>query len=187
MFTNTPGVLVVDINARRRAGQAVAGLLAVDGLAHVYWATGLTWPAPDQRALSLAVIGAAVSFAPRVVLPLALVLFGAATAVLAGAYGRGGRVARLVSFGVAAGLLVRGLIGLAWALGAGDGAGPVFHWLNLLLYTPLCLGFGWLAATRLVAPRARNVLGLPLAHAHAHAQRHPDRVDPLLEEFPRDR
>jgi hypothetical protein len=38
----------------------------------------LTWPAPDQRALSLAVIGGVVSFAPRVVLPLALVLFSAA-------------------------------------------------------------------------------------------------------------
>ncbi|MFI9213162.1 DUF3995 domain-containing protein [Streptomyces sp. NPDC053253] len=179
---------MVDINARRRrAGRAVAGLLAVDGLAHVYWATGLTWPAPDQRALSLAVIGAVVPFAPRVVVPLALVLFGAATAVLAGAYGRGGWVARLVSFGVAAGLLVRGLVGLAWAFGAGEGAGPVFHWLNLLLYTPLCLGFGWLAATRLVTLRTRNVPGLPLALAPTRARHRPDRVDPLLEESPRDR
>ncbi|MER7000026.1 alpha/beta fold hydrolase [Streptomyces sp. NPDC000410] len=154
-----------DINARRRAGRAVAGLLAVDGLAHVYWATGLTWPAPDQRALSLGVIGGVVSFAPHVVLPLALVLFSAAAAVLARAYGRGGRLAGLVSFAVAAGLLVRGLIGVAWALGVGDGAGPVFYWLNLLLYTPLCLGFGWLAATRLVTPRARRALALPLALA----------------------
>ncbi|WP_225835168.1 DUF3995 domain-containing protein [Streptomyces sp. NK08204] len=153
MFTNTPGGLVVDINARQRAGRAVAGLLAVDGLAHVYWATGLTWPAPDQRALSLAVIGAVVPFAPRVVLPLALVLFSATAAVLARAYGRGGRFAGLVSFAVAAGLLVRGLAGLVWALGIGNGAGPVFYWLNLLLYTPLCLGFGWSAATRLVTPR----------------------------------
>lgn len=160
---------MVDISTRQRAGQAVAGLLALDGLAHVYWATGLTWPAPDQRALSLAVIGGVVSFAPRVVVPLALVLLGTAAAVLAGAYGRGGRftgrLAALVSFAVAAGLLVRGLVGLVWALGVGDGAGPVFYWLNLLLYTPLCLGFGWVAATRLVGPRARKALALPLALA----------------------
>ncbi|MCY0929228.1 hypothetical protein OTB20_24115 [Streptomyces sp. H27-H1] len=49
-------------------------------MVHLYWATGATWPAPDEQALSLAVRGTAVSFGPPVVLPLAaLTLTGAAT------------------------------------------------------------------------------------------------------------
>ncbi|WP_415949671.1 DUF3995 domain-containing protein [Streptomyces sp. KLOTTS4A1] len=151
LFFHTEGDLVVDLDARRRAARAVACLLALDGLAHLYWATGVTWPANDERALSRAVVGAEVSFAPPVVLPLALMLFTAAAAVLARGYGRGGRLAGLVSYGVAAGLSVRALAGVAWAVGFLDDAGPAFHWLNLLLYTPVCLVFGWLVATR-VAP-----------------------------------
>jgi hypothetical protein len=132
----------------RRAGLALSGLLAADGLAHLYWATGATWPAADARALSLAVLGAEVPFTPPVVLPLAAALFTASAAVGARAQGRGGRATALVTGAVAAGLTVRGLAGAAWALGLEAGvedAGPAFHRLNLLLYTPLCLGFGWAA------------------------------------------
>lgn len=53
----------------KRAGTAVAGLLAADGLVHLYWATGATWPAPDERSLSLAVLGLDTSFGPGAVLP----------------------------------------------------------------------------------------------------------------------
>ncbi|MDX3226261.1 DUF3995 domain-containing protein [Streptomyces sp. ME19-01-6] len=138
--------------SRRRSGQAVATLLAFDGLLHLYWTTGLTWPASDDRALSLAVLGSEVPFTPPVLLPLATLLFTAAAAVWGRARGRGGRRAQrllgLVTLAVAVGLLVRGLAGLVWACGVGDGAGPAFYWLNLLLYTPVCLSFG-VAAARL--------------------------------------
>ncbi|WP_251055889.1 hypothetical protein [Streptomyces sp. ISL-94] len=56
---------------RHRTGLALAGLLAADGLLHLYWATGATWPAADSRSLSLAVLGIETSFAPPAALPLA--------------------------------------------------------------------------------------------------------------------
>ncbi|WP_371617296.1 DUF3995 domain-containing protein [Streptomyces sp. NBC_00454] len=139
---------------RRRSGTALAALLAVDGLAHLYWATGRTWPAVDERALSLAVLGMeGVSFAPPVVLPLAALTLTGAAAVLAHAHGRGGRPARLVTAAVATGLAVRGLAGLGWTAGLLDTPpDSPFAALNLALYTPACLAFGW-AAARLARAR----------------------------------
>ncbi|MGW6708896.1 DUF3995 domain-containing protein [Streptomyces sp. NPDC054956] len=147
----------LDDRARRRAGLAVAALLAADGLVHLYWATGATWPAPDERALSLAVLGTEVSFGPPVVLPLAALTLTGAAAVLAHARRLGGppvrRAARLVTAAVAAGLAVRGLAGLGWAAGLLDSpADSPFRTLNLVLYTPACLVFGW-AAARLARAR----------------------------------
>lgn len=140
----------VNERIRRRAGQAVAALLALDGLLHLYWATGLTWPASGQRTLSIWVLGGEVPFTPRVLLPLAAVLFTAAAAVLGRGLGRGGPWARRLlgwlTLVVAAGLLARGLVGLAWMCRVGGGSGRVFYWLNLLVYTPVCLGFGLAAA-----------------------------------------
>ncbi|MEV4252481.1 DUF3995 domain-containing protein [Spirillospora sp. NPDC049652] len=131
---------------RRRAGRAVATLLAVDGLFHLYWTTGLTWPAPDDRTLSLAVLGAEVPFTPRVLLPLVVLLSGGAAGVLVFTRGPSGRWVRrasaLVASGVAAGLLVRGLVGVVWIFSAPEGSGDTFQRLNLLLYTPVCLVFG---------------------------------------------
>ncbi|MEU9718381.1 DUF3995 domain-containing protein [Streptomyces sp. NPDC047976] len=143
----------MNLTARRRAALAVAGLLGADGLVHLYWATGATWPAPDERALSLAVLGLETSFGPPVVLPLAALTLTAGAAVLAHGYGRGGRLTRAVAGAVAAGLAVRGLAGLGWAAGLLDSPpeGP-FHALNLAVYTPACLGFGW-AAARLARER----------------------------------
>ncbi|MEQ4720389.1 hypothetical protein [Nonomuraea sp. B19D2] len=37
------------------------------------------------------------------------------------------------------GLLVRAELGLAWAFGLGTDTGTPFYWLNLLLYSPLCV------------------------------------------------
>ncbi|WP_078661528.1 DUF3995 domain-containing protein [Streptomyces sp. NRRL B-24484] len=134
----------------QRTGTAVAGLLAADAALHLYWATGLTWPAADGRALSQAVLNADVPFTPPVVLPLAALLLAAAAAVLAHAQGLGGprtaRLCRPATAAVAAGLLLRGAAGLAWACGVGTEPGSTFHLLNLVLYTPLCLGFGAAAA-----------------------------------------
>ncbi|MEV6687473.1 DUF3995 domain-containing protein [Streptomyces sp. NPDC051130] len=136
---------------RRRLGTALAALLAADGLAHLYWATGRTWPAADAHALSLAVLGTEVSFAPPVVLPLAALTLTGASAVLAHSR-RGGPATRLVTGAVAAGLAVRGLAGLGWAAGVLDSPPGPFYALNLALYTPACLGFGW-AAARLARAR----------------------------------
>ncbi|WP_374775249.1 DUF3995 domain-containing protein [Streptomyces sp. NBC_01310] len=139
-----------------RAGAALAGLLAADGLLHLYWATGATWPAADERALSLAVLGLETSFGPGAVLPLAGLLLTGAAGVLAHAHGRGGRAARAVTGAVAAGLAVRGVAGLGWAAGILDSPpDSPFHLLNLALYTPLCLTAAW-AAARLAVRSPRN-------------------------------
>ncbi|MEV7526653.1 DUF3995 domain-containing protein [Streptomyces sp. NPDC091371] len=132
---------------RMRTARAVAGVLAFDAVVHLYWATGATWPAADAQALSLAVLGLEAPFTPRVVIPLAALLLTGAGAVLAYARGRGGRAARLATGAVAAGLAVRGLAGLGWVAGlVGSPAGSPFYVLNLLLYTPVCLGLAWAAA-----------------------------------------
>ncbi|WP_328927008.1 DUF3995 domain-containing protein [Streptomyces sp. NBC_00190] len=135
----------------KRAGTALAGLLAADAAVHLYWATGATWPAADERALSLAVLGIETSFGPGSVLPLAAVLLTGASAALAHTHGRGGRATRAVTGAVAAGLTVRGLAGLGWAAGVLDSPpGSPFYALNLLVYTPACLAAAW-AAARLAA------------------------------------
>ncbi|MFD7258544.1 DUF3995 domain-containing protein [Streptomyces sp. NPDC059874] len=138
---------------RHRTGQAVAGVLAVDGLLHLYWATGATWPAVDARSLSLAVLGLEAPFTPRVVVPLAALLLTGAGAVMVYSRGRGGRTARLVTGAVAAGLAARGLAGLGWVTGltASPAEGP-FRLLNLVLYTPVCLGLAWATARLCSSP-----------------------------------
>ncbi|WP_406079799.1 DUF3995 domain-containing protein [Streptomyces zaomyceticus] len=137
---------VFDIERSRTiaGGRAVAALLAVLSLVHLYWATGLTWPAADERALSLAVLGSVVSFGPAVVLPLAALEGSAAFAVALHARGRDRRrgIPRLVTAAVAVGMLLRGAVGLVWIVVGRDGSGTAFPWLNALVYTPLCLVFG---------------------------------------------
>ena len=67
--------------AVRGRAATVAAVLAIDGMLHLYWATGSTWPARDARSLSYAVLGAEVPFTPPILLPLATLLFVAAAAV----------------------------------------------------------------------------------------------------------
>ncbi|MCX4986110.1 DUF3995 domain-containing protein [Streptomyces sp. NBC_00572] len=140
---------IIDIERSRTitGGRAVAALLAVLALVHLYWATGLTWPAADERALSLAVLGSVVSFGPAVVLPLAALEGFAAFAVALRAHEGGRRrgIPRLVTAAVAVGMLLRGAVGLVWIVVGRDGSGAAFPWLNALVYTPLCLAFGWAA------------------------------------------
>ncbi|MEV7401542.1 DUF3995 domain-containing protein [Streptomyces sp. NPDC091267] len=132
---------------RRAAALAVAAVLTADGLLHVLWSTGRTWPAGDAATLSYAVLGIDVPFAPPVVLPLAAVLFGGAALVTARArLGRAHRAGRLLQAGtlaVAGGTALRGLAGIGWAAGLRTGldaeAGDTFPLLNWTLYTPLCL------------------------------------------------
>ncbi|WP_406304429.1 DUF3995 domain-containing protein [Streptomyces sp. NBC_00885] len=144
---------------RRTAARAVAAVLTADGLLHVLWATGSHWPADDTKALSYAVLGADVPFTPPVLLPLAAMLFTAAGLVTARARRRG-RLLQAATVAVACGTALRGLVGLGWAFGlrAGldEGAGDTFYWLNLALYTPLCLA---LAAAALRVARGSGGSG----------------------------
>lgn len=163
----------------RRAGTLVAAVLAVDGVAHAYWSTGLTWPAPDSRTLSLAVLGFQVPFTPGVLLPLTALLFAAALLVGGRArLGRRHRIGWLLQAGtvaVTAGLLVRALAGLVWACGIGVRTDTAFYWLNLFVYTPACLVLG--AAAAAVARQEVNgrswvqntALAVPLLIAAASA------------------
>ncbi|MGW1183123.1 DUF3995 domain-containing protein [Streptomyces drozdowiczii] len=131
----------------RTAALAVAAVLTADGLLHVLWSTGSTWPAGDARALSYAVLGIDAPFTPPVVLPLAAALFGGAALVTARArLGRTHRLGRLLQAGtlaIACGTALRGLAGIGWAVGLHTGldaaSGDTFQLLNRALYTPLCL------------------------------------------------
>ncbi|MER5635568.1 DUF3995 domain-containing protein [Kitasatospora sp. NPDC002227] len=129
-----------------RKATAVGAVLAVDGLIHLYWATGRTWPVEGTERLSQLVLNTQVPFTPQSLVPLAGMLLSGAALVLA----RGGRLPGLArrlpaalprwgSRAVAGGLLARGAAGLVWVTGAWADPGDTFYWLNLLLYTPLCL------------------------------------------------
>ncbi|HET6356403.1 DUF3995 domain-containing protein [Streptomyces sp.] len=151
----------METNRRTAAARTVAAVLTTDGLLHLFWTTGSHWPADNTKALSYAVLGADVPFTPPVLLPLAALLFTAAGLVTARArLGRGHRWGRLLQAGtiaVACGTAVRGLAGLAWAgglrAGLDEAAGSTFYWLNLALYTPLCLA---LTAAALRVARERS-------------------------------
>jgi hypothetical protein len=118
---------------------------------HVYWATGATWPAGDERTLSLTVLNLQVSFGPGVVLPLAALHLLLAGAVLTSARWT---LSRLVVAGLVAGLAVRAAVGLVWITGAVD-TSTAFYWLNLVLYTPVCVA---LCVADLKLLRARRTL-----------------------------
>ncbi|MGW0662754.1 DUF3995 domain-containing protein [Streptodolium elevatio] len=138
----------------RRFGSAVAALLAGDALVHAVWATGLTWPADSARGLSYAVLNADVPFTPKVLLPLCALLGTAAASVYVHSHRVGGRrvrqAARLGTAAVAGGLALRASAGAVWITGVGGDMDVPFYWLNLVLYTPACVGFGY-AAMRLAA------------------------------------
>jgi hypothetical protein len=112
----------------------VAGVHVLLAAVHVYWATGATWPAVDERALSMGVLGMDVSFAPRVVLPLAAFHLLLASAVM---MVDRSRMARVVVSLLVVGLAGRVLLGVGCAIA--DDPGTAFYWLNLFLYTPACV------------------------------------------------
>ena len=119
------------MDSRKVSASAHVLLAAV----HVYWATGATWPAGDERTLSLTVLNLQVSFGPGVVLPLAALHLLLAGAVLTSARWR---LSRLVVAGLVIGLTVRAAAGLVWITGALD-TSTAFYWLNLVFYTPVCI------------------------------------------------
>ncbi|MEV0200146.1 DUF3995 domain-containing protein [Nonomuraea sp. NPDC050691] len=144
-----------------RLGVLTAAVLLTDAAAHLYWLTGSTWPAHDVGSLSRAVLNFEVPFTPRVLVPLVVVLTAGAVAVLACSRGRGGLPARVVTGAVAAGTLVRAAAGLVWILGIGADAATPFYWLNLFLYTPLCVTMA--TAAGVIATR-RPARGQAVAH-----------------------
>lgn len=145
--------------ARRRAGAAVASLLAADAVLHAVWATGVTWPADSTAALSQGLLNADVPFTPQVLLPLVAVLTTAATCVHAHAHAWGGARIRafthLATGAIAVGLTVRAIAGVVWVFGVGADSGSTFYRLNLLVYTPVCIGFGYAAARLARGGRSR--------------------------------
>ncbi|WP_327355964.1 DUF3995 domain-containing protein [Streptomyces sp. NBC_01304] len=133
----------------RRAATLIASVLAADAALHLFWATGSTWPAADEKSLSYAVLGLDTPFTPPVLVPLALLLLTASGIVLA----RAGRRTRVLQLGVRAvtlGLSARAAAGLLWLVTKSPDS--AFYWLNLALYTPLCLT---LAAAALRVGRSR--------------------------------
>ena len=157
----------------RRMVAGVHGLLAV---LHVYWATGATWPASDERSLSYAVLGGPVSFSAGVVLPLAALHILLAVAILTS---ERYKLSRLVVAGLAAGLTARATAGLVWITGAGDTT-TTFYWLHLLFYTPACIALciadlrmlraRWIKAVAVSVPVVGVVLLSLLAYAYEPAE-----------------
>lgn len=129
------------------AGIVIAGVLALDGLLHAYWATGQIWPAHDKFALVQAVLNSnnARAFRPAILFPLAMLLVCGALLVLARVHALGGLgqlmpdvLLQLGVVGVAIGLIARGVAGIGWALGLAPAKSALFYRLNLLVYTPVC-------------------------------------------------
>lgn len=130
------------------AGIVIAGVLALDGLLHAYWATGQIWPAHNKLSLVQAVLNSSNTraFRPRNLFPLAMLLVCGALLVLARvhAFGVPGQLMpdallQVGVVGVAIGLLARGVAGIGWALGLAPAKSTLFYRLNLLVYTPVCL------------------------------------------------
>lgn len=131
---------------QRIAAILVATVFFIDGLTHLYWAAGNIWPAPDARALSLAVLNVNIPFKPLNLIPLACLLFAGTLIMLMGEQ-RFGKIEqripdlwlRLGRLAIAAGLLLRGGAGIVWITGLGADMHTPFYWLNLIVYTPLCV------------------------------------------------
>ncbi|MFB7213916.1 DUF3995 domain-containing protein [Streptomyces sp. NPDC056255] len=124
------------IPAPTRAAVLVASVLTVDALLHLYWTTGATWPAADDRSLSYAVLGTDVPFTPPILLPLVALLLTAAAFVLARTRRPRTPLFRVGALAVTAGLALRAVAGVYWLFA--KETGTAFYWLNLVLYTPLC-------------------------------------------------
>lgn len=104
----------------RRLALMIAMALVIDACLYLYWSTGATWPASNAFDLSVAVLGLGVPFRPGMLLLLAALLLVAAALVLGrGFVGRRARFGLLLQAGTAvvtAGLLLRGLFGVAMPL-----------------------------------------------------------------------
>ncbi|MEU6579102.1 DUF3995 domain-containing protein [Streptomyces sp. NPDC046805] len=146
----------LDTPAPTRAAGLIASVLTLDALFHLYWTTGATWPAADDRSLSEAVLGTVVPFTPPVLFTLVALLLTGAALVLARARRPRHLLLRIGTLVMTAGFSLRALAGIYWLFA--KEAGTAFYWLNLTLYTPVCVVLA-VAALRVArwkdAPRAR--------------------------------
>lgn len=138
----------MNVHIQELAGIVVAGVLALDGLLHAYWATGQIWPARHKLSLVQAVLNSnnTRAFRPTILLPLAVLLVCGALLVLARVHHLGmpgqlipDSLLQLGILGVATGLLARAVAGIGWALGLASARSKLFYRINLLVYTPVCL------------------------------------------------
>ncbi len=129
------------------SGILVAVVLVADGLMHAYWATGGLWPARDRLSLVQAILNTnnVRTFRPPILIFLVCLLFCGVLLVLAqvhllGTFGQllPASLLQLGTLAIAAGLLLRGLACIVWALGLATAKSKQFYQLNLLVYTPLC-------------------------------------------------
>lgn len=146
------------LDQKQQAGAVAAVVLAGDGVCHLFWATGRTWPAATRAGLARGLLNVNGEMPPGALLFLSLVLLATAVLLL----GRAGllrpladrmpaRLMRSVAVVVTAAAAVRGIAGLIWISGVGDEVGSPFYWLNLALYTPAC---GLLLTAGIVLTRA---------------------------------
>jgi 4,5:9,10-diseco-3-hydroxy-5,9,17-trioxoandrosta-1(10),2-diene-4-oate hydrolase len=159
-------------HASTREAGALSAALLIYAVALVYWSSGLTWPANDTYDLSRALLGMGVDFQPSILLPLAGLVIVAAISVQARV--RLGRRHRLYwlwqtgTFVLTIGLLLRGILGLLWAVPALGHTAPPFFTLNVI-YTLIALGLGWcgVRVLRSDAPRhgawTIGAVGVPVA------------------------
>lgn len=129
--------------ARIRIGRLLGGggLFAVAAV-HALWAAGLTWPAGSKPELARAVTGGEVMPGPAACLAVSALTAGAGAVV--GGVGGQGRVARLIRWGAAGALLMRGVGGgvAATRFLAMPAPQQQFVRLDRRFYRPLCLGLG---------------------------------------------
>jgi hypothetical protein len=137
---------MMKLPARKRAGIVVAGVLGVDCVMHMFWAsTGSSWPATTDKGLSRGLLNGDFSFTPGVLFPLAAILLVATLMVLirAGLLRRFAAVPtwlpQLVTIGTGAAVLVRAIAGVVWIASIDASTTTPFYWLNLAFYTPACL------------------------------------------------
>lgn len=134
--------------ALRRTVRSVGagGLLVIAGV-HAAWASGSSWPAPDERSLARAVIGRDEMPSSGACWSVAALLL-AASALVAGYPKGSGRIEWFRDAGltcVVGAFLVRGLAG-AFGLLPPQRASEVFARWDRRLYSPLCFVLALLRA-----------------------------------------
>lgn len=148
-----------------RLRPGIATVLLADAGLHAFWLTGATWPARNEFALSVAVLGFGAPFGPRVLLGLIVCLVLLAAAIMVRTWTtrvwlRGLSTTALTL--VTAASLVRGLLGVLWMIPTTGYLHRDFYWLNAFLYTPLCLALAGAGLTLLRPGDAHRRQGRPV-------------------------
>jgi hypothetical protein len=128
---------------------ALASALVLGAVAalHVHWALGGVWPGRDAESLARTVVGGPAGTpmpSPGACLGVALVLLGAAWVLLAAsglvAHLLPSAAVRALAWACAAVFALRGAYGFFDARVRPSTRGSRFERLNVIVYSPLCLG-----------------------------------------------